>query len=294
MKLTLAAYVGESVTIRYDPRDMAEIRVFYNNQFLCSAICSELVDKQINFKDIIQARNRRRKQLNYFAAPPLSEFFMYDDEDGPVLVARICPYKDMTGNFPSPGERPLLPDIKIDPALVSGYSIGKTVQEVLNFFFCFSDIAGNDGSSTAPMYASPSIDLSKINPYVGSGTGSNPAWVPESTDKFGLRTVNVSTPYLNPVAQGNNNSQPEINVDMAQVQMAAELSTWMRDVYGHNEKLLSGTLTCHGSEELIPGRYFTFNNMTAYIEQVSEFFQFVGSANPSWTANVIFTRGLKN
>jgi putative transposase len=26
---TLAAYIGESVTLRYDPRDMAEIRVFH-------------------------------------------------------------------------------------------------------------------------------------------------------------------------------------------------------------------------------------------------------------------------
>jgi putative transposase len=31
---TLAAYVGESVTIRYDPRDIAEIRVFHHNHFL--------------------------------------------------------------------------------------------------------------------------------------------------------------------------------------------------------------------------------------------------------------------
>src|SRR3989441_12977280 len=36
---TLAAYVGEDVTIRYDPRDMAEIRVFYKDAFLCRAIC---------------------------------------------------------------------------------------------------------------------------------------------------------------------------------------------------------------------------------------------------------------
>ncbi len=31
---TLAAYVGEPVTIRYDPRDMGEIRVFHRNAFL--------------------------------------------------------------------------------------------------------------------------------------------------------------------------------------------------------------------------------------------------------------------
>ena len=35
---TLAAYVGEPVTIRYDPRDLGEIRVFHRDRFLCRAI----------------------------------------------------------------------------------------------------------------------------------------------------------------------------------------------------------------------------------------------------------------
>ena len=34
LSLTLAAYVGEDVTIRFDPRDMGEIRVFYKDRFL--------------------------------------------------------------------------------------------------------------------------------------------------------------------------------------------------------------------------------------------------------------------
>jgi putative transposase len=35
---TLAAYVGEPVTIRYDPRDLGEIRVFHRDRFVCRAI----------------------------------------------------------------------------------------------------------------------------------------------------------------------------------------------------------------------------------------------------------------
>jgi putative transposase len=34
LSLTLAAYVGEDVTVRFDPRDMGEIRVFYKDRFL--------------------------------------------------------------------------------------------------------------------------------------------------------------------------------------------------------------------------------------------------------------------
>ena len=39
---TLAAYVGESVVLRYDPRDLAEVRLFHQGKFLCRAICPSL------------------------------------------------------------------------------------------------------------------------------------------------------------------------------------------------------------------------------------------------------------
>ena len=39
---TLAAYINESVTLRYDPRDLAEVRLFHEGRFLCRAICPEL------------------------------------------------------------------------------------------------------------------------------------------------------------------------------------------------------------------------------------------------------------
>ena len=65
LDLTLAAYVGESVIIRYDPRDMAEIRIFHDHRFLCRAICAELAGETIALRDILQARNRRRRDLRH-------------------------------------------------------------------------------------------------------------------------------------------------------------------------------------------------------------------------------------
>lgn len=61
--LTLNAYVGEDVTIRYDPRDMAEIRVYYHNAFLCRAVCQELAGQTISLKELIRHRNARRREL---------------------------------------------------------------------------------------------------------------------------------------------------------------------------------------------------------------------------------------
>ena len=44
---TLAAYVGESVTLRFDPGDMGEIRVFHEEGFLCRAISAELAGETV-------------------------------------------------------------------------------------------------------------------------------------------------------------------------------------------------------------------------------------------------------
>jgi putative transposase len=60
---TLAAYVGEEVLLRYDPRDIAEVRVFYQDRFLCRAICQELAGETVPLREIIRARNHRRKEL---------------------------------------------------------------------------------------------------------------------------------------------------------------------------------------------------------------------------------------
>jgi putative transposase len=60
---TLAAYVGETVTLRFDPRDIAEIRVFHNDRFLCRAVCAELAGVTVPLREILRARNRRRREL---------------------------------------------------------------------------------------------------------------------------------------------------------------------------------------------------------------------------------------
>ena len=59
----LAAYVGEAVTIRYDPRDVTEIRVFHRNRFVCCAVSPEHCGQTITLKDIQAARIHHRKAL---------------------------------------------------------------------------------------------------------------------------------------------------------------------------------------------------------------------------------------
>ncbi len=63
MSLILAPYVGEAVTIRYDPRDLAEIRVFHKNRILCRAISPEYAHETVTLKDIQTARSAHRRAL---------------------------------------------------------------------------------------------------------------------------------------------------------------------------------------------------------------------------------------
>ena len=60
---TLAAYVGEPVTIRFDPRDVGEIRVFHRNAFLCRAVSPEHAGQSVTLKDVQAARVAYRRRL---------------------------------------------------------------------------------------------------------------------------------------------------------------------------------------------------------------------------------------
>ena len=51
------------MTIRYDPRDLAEIRVFHHNRFLCRAINAEHAGRTMTLKDLQTARVRHRRAL---------------------------------------------------------------------------------------------------------------------------------------------------------------------------------------------------------------------------------------
>jgi len=59
----LASYVKEDVLIRYDPANLGEIHVFYQDRFLCRAICEELSGFKVTLKEIQKARSERRKQV---------------------------------------------------------------------------------------------------------------------------------------------------------------------------------------------------------------------------------------
>ncbi|WP_340639356.1 transposase family protein [Arthrobacter sp. Hiyo1] len=59
----LAAYVGEQVIIRYDPRDITEIRIFHKGRYLCKAGDPTHETSTLTLKEIQSARAARRREL---------------------------------------------------------------------------------------------------------------------------------------------------------------------------------------------------------------------------------------
>ncbi|AQY02372.1 Mu transposase C-terminal domain-containing protein [Microbacterium foliorum] len=60
---TLAPFVGHTITIRYDPRDISEIRVYDRDTFICVAVDEAHPNLRMSLRDIETARRARRKEL---------------------------------------------------------------------------------------------------------------------------------------------------------------------------------------------------------------------------------------
>nr|WP_318278020.1 Mu transposase C-terminal domain-containing protein [Microbacterium testaceum] len=60
---TLAPFVGHTVTVRYDPRDLSEIRVYDHDTFICVAVDEAHPNTRLSLRDIEAARRARRHEL---------------------------------------------------------------------------------------------------------------------------------------------------------------------------------------------------------------------------------------
>lgn len=63
LSTVLAAYVGEQVTVRFNPRDVGEIRVYFHDEFLCRAIAPQLAAESVSLQELQAARTQRRRDL---------------------------------------------------------------------------------------------------------------------------------------------------------------------------------------------------------------------------------------
>lgn len=98
----LSGYIGEDVTIRYDPRDLAHILVYANDALICRASCFELSGKTVSLKEVKQARNHEAK----LQRQQLADLRAIADIHAPV--ERPSDYKVNADTAPPPAEYPKL------------------------------------------------------------------------------------------------------------------------------------------------------------------------------------------
>ena len=81
------------MTVRYDPRDLAEIRVYHHGGFLCRAVSQDIATFTVSLKDLEAARNQRRRELRQHltARRSLADLLTHPDPPAPPVKSGDVP-----------------------------------------------------------------------------------------------------------------------------------------------------------------------------------------------------------
>jgi hypothetical protein len=104
---------------------------------------------------------------------------------------------------------------------------------------------------------------------------------------YGFRPMVIDSPWVTPFPQGST----DLGGGIA---LAVTLANYVYSTQGFNEKLRSGSLTCHGLETIKQGAYLLIpeENLQFYTESFTEEFQFVGAQSPTWATQIGISRGI--
>lgn len=216
-----------------------------------------------------------------FADQPWNELFIQDQEDGPHVVFRPVPYKDITGTIIDP----LAADpgwVLVDMSDVVALDMMRSDSRTANFFWVppgGSIIDTQGGVAVASLRTGEPFDFEHPN--------NTPAL-------YGVRQM---------IAQSNltslSTSQPPLMLPPDQRQAGfASTILWfeararlLKLMNRDNGVLEEGTATLKGSEILVPGKYLRILRGSlvseSYIQQVAHTF----TPLRTWTTSVILARG---
>ncbi len=98
------------MTVRFNPRDAGEIRVYFDDAFLCRAIAPELASESVSLSELQGVRAKRRRELKQQlrqrrsladALPGDTRYLPIDTEEAeageaePVLPSQPAPRKGL-------------------------------------------------------------------------------------------------------------------------------------------------------------------------------------------------------
>jgi hypothetical protein len=219
--------------------------------------------------------------VEMFADRPWNEAFVQDQEDGPHLVFRPAPYRDINGQFimngaTDPGT------IKMDIAAVVSIDMNRSDLRVANFFWVPA------GNSTVDSAAEVNVSsLLKGEPLDFKYSNNAP-------ELYGVREMNATSALLPngladvPRMLPADQRQPAIGTVLLWHQARArQLKLMNRD----NSVFEEGGVVVQGIETLQPGKYLQLTRgslvSSNYIASVAHAF----SPLRTWTAELTLMRG---
>jgi hypothetical protein len=220
--------------------------------------------------------------VQLMADAPWNEAFVEDEEQGPVLIFRPTPFKDIRGAFIVPGAADP-GTIELDASQVVSLDVARSDERIANFFFV------PPGASMLDSQAA--ITISSI----ASGQPFDTAYGNNKPELYGLRKM-VAESSLLPESIGSLPSQlPAAEAQRASsdiVQWHIERANLLRDMNRDNSVLEEGSATVQGSEKIKPGRFLRLTRgdlvAEAYVPRVTHNI----SPLDGWTSSISLARGM--
>ncbi|UKJ74244.1 hypothetical protein [Azospirillum brasilense] len=211
---------------------------------------------------------------------PWNELFVEDTEEGPVVVFRPAPFKDLAGTLILPGAT--APDVvELDAAAVQSLAMARSDSRVGNWFWVPPGTSTLDSSgwiSRGTLHDGSQLDFEHGN---------------NKPDLYGVKRVQHKTTLMpdldRPLPQAPPDQQAAGNT--AYVTWHIRRAQQLRELNRDNVVFEEGSATVRGSEDLKPGRYLrlTRGDQTSesYISRVEHSF----SPLRSWTTLLRLERG---
>ena len=245
--------------------------------------------------------------LDYFTSPPWGESFIFDAPNAPQFILRQTPYKEFTtGTYPLPfgnlGDNGFFADVSLNAGDLTGHNLMiNGGSQLYTYYLTIPDLSSTQAKTNATWYYvtsagahinAPSATSKDTNPAYSTSiaevrqAGSNPYYDVERAKLWGIRPLQLTTPWIAVINQIGTT-------------IPALMNTWLVNVFQHNDRLVSGTITCHGREDLTVGRYVVIQPGTittdptpweAYIESVSHDINLY-SNNATWQTTLGVVRG---
>jgi len=196
--------------------------------------------------------------LTQFASKPWIECFMTDTPSGPCLVYRFAPLRSY-GATDLSSYAPSVDVTSITAADVVSMSTGISDNEVYSYYFTYPQYNLLDRTD----FKAAGIDLAR-NPYLDA----------EKLARYGFLPLELSTPLI-----------PSLVPDSAGVaatkndlELAAELNSWLIASNQSNHQFLNGSLTIKGGGGIQPGSYVQITDLDRffYVAGASHAFSFEG------------------